>query len=395
MLSQRALGRRPVGAFCPAGLVTLLALGSLAAVTGCRSDIPKPIDLEIADGGGDGRDGGRDGADSRPADAGDALPSRDGADALVAMDGSDTRPADVMPVDMPVPVDMVVPVDMPPPPPDMPPPRPGCGSERPDISGIQNANGLAIGMDGTIYFTQAAAPVGWVGRLRPGMPVEPRWVSVPSGAQLWGLAVDSMRQRLYVSSASGHIIHQIALGGATAALAPFTRDVDLPNKLAVGPGGVVYFADSDTKIYRVLPAGDLYEASGQGFGANASAGVAFTKAGELLVGTLSNGPLFRLTLDGGVERGRTMLGSFRGWTEAIALDENGRIYLSTHGATGAESRVIRLEADGSAPMPLLDGPAFRGLAFGRGALDCRDLYVASQSGPLRRITTDAYGLPVP
>ena len=46
-------------------------------------------------------------------------------------------------------------------------------------------------------------------------------------------------------------------------------------------------------------------------------------------------------------------------------------------------------------MPLLDGPAFRGLAFGRGALDCRDLYVASQSGPLRRITTDAYGLPVP
>ncbi len=321
--------------------------------------------------------------------------ARDAADA-VAMDGSDTRPPDmVVPADM-APVDMVVPVDMPPPSPDMPPPRPGCGSERPDISGIQNANGLAVGMDGTIYFTQAAAPVGWVGRLRPGMPVEPRWVSVPNGAQLWGLAVDSMRQRLYVSSASGHIIHQIALGGATATLAPFTRDVDLPNKLAVGPGGVVYFADSDTKIYRVLPAGDLYEASGQGFGANASAGVAFTKAGELLVGTLSNGPLFKLTLEGGVERGaRTMLGSFRGWTEAIALDENGRIYLSTHGATGAESRVIRLEADGSAPMPLLDGPAFRGLAFGRGALDCRDLYVASQSGPLRRVTTDAYGLPVP
>ena len=395
MLSQLALGRRTLDAFRPRGLVTLLALGSLAAVTGCRSDIEKPIDVEVADGGGDGRNTGRDGADSRPADTGDAMVARDGADAA-AMDGPDTRPPDmVVPADM-APVDMVVPVDKPPPSPDMPPPRPGCGSERPDISGIQNANGLAIGMDGTIYFTQAASPVGWVGRLRPGMPVEPRWVSVPNGAQLWGLAVDSMRQRLYVSSASGHIIHQIALGAATATLAPFTRDVDLPNKLAVGPGGVVYFADSDTKIYRVLPAGDLYEASGQGFGANASAGVAFTKAGELLVGTLSNGPLFKLTLEGGVERGtRTMLGSFRGWTEAIALDENGRIYLSTHGATGAESRVIRLDADGSAPMPLLDGPAFRGLAFGRGALDCRDLYVASQSGPLRRITTDAYGLPVP
>ena len=305
------------------------------------------------------------------------------------------RPTWPLPVDMALPVDMPPPPpDMPPPPPDMPPARPGCGSERPDISGIVNANGLAIGMDGTIYFTQAAAPVGWVGRLRPGMAVEARWVSIPDGAQLWGLAVDSMRQRLYVASASGHIIHQIALGGATPTLTPFTRDVDLPNKLAIGAGGVVYFADSDTKVYRVMPSGDLYEAS-KTFGNNAAAGLAFTKTGDLLVGTLSNGGLYKLTIVGGNEGTRTPLGSFRGWTEAIALDENGRIYLSTHGATGAESRVIRLEADGSGPMPLLDGPAFRGLAFGRGALDCRDLYVASQSGPLRRITTDAYGLPLP
>jgi sugar lactone lactonase YvrE len=278
---------------------------------------------------------------------------------------------------------------------DVPPARPGCGSGRPDVNGIQNVNGLAIGMDGTIYFTQAAAPIGWVGRLRPGMPLEARWVSVPDGAQLLGLAVDSMRQRLYVASASGHIIHQIALGGATPTLAPFTRDVDLPNKLAVGTGGVVYFADSDTRIYRVQPTGDLYESSARGFGNNASAGLAFTKAGELLVGTLGNGPLFKLTLDGGIERTRTMLGNFRGWAEGIAVDENGRIYVSTHGGTGAESQVIRLDADGGAPMPLLDGPSFRSLAFGRGALDCRDLYIASQTGALRRITTDSYGLPVP
>jgi hypothetical protein len=389
MLSQLALGLRPAWVLRVAAIVTLLA-------SGCRSDIPKPVDVEIRDGGGDARDTGRAGLDGRSADAGDAGIPKDGADAIAA-DAGDAQPVDAaLPVDMPLPVDLPpLPVDLPPPTPDLPPARPGCGSDRPDISGIMNADGLAIGMDGTIYFTQSAAPVGWVGRLRPGMPVEPRWVSVPDGAQLWGLAVDGMRQRLYVASASGHIIHQIALGAATAAVAPFTRDVDLPNKLAVGTGGVVYFADSDTKIYRVQPTGDLYESSARGFGTNAAAGLAFTKAGELLVGTLSNGPLFKLTLDGGIERNRIMLGAFRGWTEAIAVDENNRIYISTHGATGADSQVIRLEADGSAPMPLLTGPSFRGLAFGRGALDCRDLYVASQSGPLRRVTTDAYGLTVP
>jgi sugar lactone lactonase YvrE len=397
MLLQLALGPRPACALRAAALVTLLGpLGALGALaSGCRSDIPRPVDVETTDGG---RDAGRDGLDSRPADAiaADAV-AKDGPDALATMDASDGQPADVtLTVDMPLPVDTPpLPPDMAVPAVDMPPARPGCGSDRPDITGIQNANGLAIGMDGTIYFTQSAAPVGWVGRLRPGMPVESRWVSVPDGAQLWGLAVDSMRQRLYVASASGHIIHQIALGGATPTLAPFTRDVDLPNKLVVGAGGVVYFADSDTKIYRVQPTGDLYESSARGYGNNASAGLAFTKTGDMLVGTLSNGQLFKVTLDGGIERTRNPLGSFRGWIEAIALDETGRIYVSNHGATGAESQVIRLNADGAAPMPLLDGPAFRGLAFGRGALDCRDLYVASQSGPLRRITTDSYGLPVP
>ena len=396
MLSQLALGPRPACALRAATLVTLLApLGALTS--GCRSDIPRPVDVEITDGGG--RDVGRDALDSRPPDVtGADAGAKDGPDALAmaTMDAPDAQPADVMvPVDMALPVDMPPPPDLAPPPVDMPPARPGCGSDRPDITAIQNANGLAIGMDGTIYFTQAAAPVGWVGRLRPGMQVETRWVSVPDGALLFGLALDSMRQRLYVASASGHIIHQIALGGATATLAPFTRDVDLPNKLAVGTGGVVYFADSDTKIYRVQPTGDLYESSARGFGTNASAGLAFTKTGDLLVGTLGNGQLFKLTLDGGIERNRTPLGNYRGWTEAIAVDENGRIYVSTHGATGAESQVIRLDAEGGSPMPLLDGPAFRGLAFGRGALDCRDLYVASQGGPLRRITTDSYGLPVP
>jgi hypothetical protein len=159
--------------------------------------------------------------------------------------------------------------------------------------------------------TPASAELGWVGRLRPGAAPETRWLAVAQGAQLWGLAVDSMRQRLYVSSASGHMIHQVSLSAAAPVLMPFTRDVDEPNKLAVGPGGVVFFADSDTKIYRVQPSGDLYEVS-RDFGGNAAAGVAFGKAGELPVGTLSNWPIFKLVIAGGVETSRTMVGSFRG-----------------------------------------------------------------------------------
>src|SRR5262245_29634934 len=44
-----------------------------------------------------------------------------------------------------------------------------CGTERPNIAGINGSEGLVIGADGAIYFSQARA----VGRLRPGAASQP------------------------------------------------------------------------------------------------------------------------------------------------------------------------------------------------------------------------------
>jgi hypothetical protein len=47
--------------------------------------------------------------------------------------------------------------------------------------------------------------------------------------------------------------------------------------------------------------------------------------------------------------------------------------------------------DESAAIQVAGGASFGGMAFGRGALDCRDLYVAVPTGPLLRLTTGVPG----
>jgi sugar lactone lactonase YvrE len=75
--------------------------------------------------------------------------------------------------------------------------------------------------------------------------------------------------------------------------------------------------------------------------------------------------------------------------DGIAHDELGRIYV-TDNARGA---LIRFSADLSQSTTLVENlPAAANIAFGRGALDCHDLYVAS-SGALGRYHGDASGRP--
>jgi streptogramin lyase len=276
----------------------------------------------------------------------------------------------------------------------------GCGTERPNLAGITNADSVAVGPDGTLYFGQVAMADGYVGRLRPGgAAVEKQWVRVPMGARIYGLAVDMGRRRLYVASASGKAIHWVDLSAPMPTLQNLVTALGNPNDIAVAANGDVYYSDQgDNQIHKVTPAGVRTVASKTAVGpVYKPAGLAFGTDGGLYVGTSPSGPILRYDMANGVEAARRSYGHYIGWGNGLVFDERGRLYLSTtvSAMANAEARVVRIASDDSGAIQIVGGRNFGGMAFGRGALNCNDLYIASSSGPLQRFESDAKGLPLP
>ena len=108
----------------------------------------------------------------------------------------------------------------------------------------------------------------------------------------------------------------IALGAAQPSVQVHTREVDQPDDLALGAGGTL-LPDSDNHLYRVGPTGDLYRVTARTFGSTRATGLVFAPNGDLLVGTLGDGGIHRVTLRVGQETGRAPLVSSRvgpsGW----------------------------------------------------------------------------------
>jgi sugar lactone lactonase YvrE len=276
----------------------------------------------------------------------------------------------------------------------------GCGTERPNLAGITNADSVAVGPDGTLYFGQVAMADGYVGRLRPGgAAVEKQWVRVPMGARIYGLAVDMGRRRLYVASSSGKAIHWVDLSAPMPTLQNLVTALGNPNDIAVAANGDVYYSDQgDNQIHKVTPAGVRTVASKTAVGpVYKPAGLAFGTDGGLYVGTSPSGPILRFDMANGVEAARRSYGHYIGWGNGLVFDERGRLYLSTtvSAMANAEARVVRIASDDSGAIQIVGGRNFGGMAFGRGALNCNDLYIASSSGPLQRFESDAKGLPLP
>jgi sugar lactone lactonase YvrE len=266
----------------------------------------------------------------------------------------------------------------------------GCGAARPDISRIVNTDGLAIGPDGTIYFTQANATTGWIGRLRPGDALpDPTWITVPGGTRLLGLAVDARGERLYVVSEPGHAINFVELGGIDPpSLQVLVTGLLQPNDAVVGPDGAIYFSDKgDGRIHSVSPDGITRIVTSVAI-PGSPAGLAFGNQGELYVGVSPDGPIYQLNLLDGVEMNRARFGDLVAWGNGLVVDRAGRLYVSTYSQVG-QGRVWRAPASGLGATVVLTGTGFGSMAFGRGALDCLDLYVAVPIGPLQRIRTDA------
>ncbi|HEY0715151.1 MAG TPA: hypothetical protein VGF45_20895 [Polyangia bacterium] len=286
-----------------------------------------------------------------------------------------------------------------------------CGTEPPDLTQLGLTDALAIDVNGTIYFSHLEEGQEFVGRLRPGGgAVEPRFVPLARGDRLWGLALDSARRRLYAASASAGSIYVIDLATASLGTQPghaiLIGGLRSPSDLAVGPGGDVYFVDQQERdVYRIdvrapTPQKQLVTTrplAPAGFPAARPGALAFgpgDQGDQLFVGFTQVGPIVRLELRDGVEVGRSNFGSFVAWTNGMAFDAKGRLYAGLFKLVGRE-RVVRFEPDGTDVESMLLEGLFAGLAFGRGALACNDLYVADWTGGVRRITVEDPGLTIP
>lgn len=297
---------------------------------------------------------------SPPTPTPDAAPDTAAPDA-VAPDATDDAGDVAQPTDAPV--------DRPATP-DAPAMR--CGTERPSLTGTNGTEGVVIGPDGAIYFSQANS----VGRIAPDGTRNNRWAVITGATTMWGLALDVARNRLYAGSPVTRKIHAVDLSADPPTVSDFYANAGSPNGLTMGPDGYLYYSD--------FSAGRVYRVSGDGMrtvvttsGIAQANGLAFDAAGNLLVLSYAQGQLFRLTLTDGQETARTMLAEGLGSSDGLALDAMGNIYVTDQ----AGRRLVRLSPTGESPEDLLTGlssPA--NIEFGVGALPCTDVYVATGGG---------------
>jgi sugar lactone lactonase YvrE len=274
-----------------------------------------------------------------------------------------------------------------------------CGVAEPDISAIEGSDGLAVAPDGTLFFSSDDRTDGFVGRMLPGQAPRPDWLRLAGAPITTGLAFDAARKRLYVASVTQAAILSFDLNGASPVRTTLIGGLTDLNDLALDGAGNVYFTlQSDGHVHRASPAGVAQQVTSTRLGdpdmQQFPAALAFGPDGALFVGLKNGGPITRLTLVSGVEDARATFGSFRGWANGLAFDSSGRLYVGVWSNT-ADTRLVRVAADGSNPIDLLTDGRYSGVAFGRGFLDCRDLYVAQPYGPLRRLRTDTPGLALP
>ncbi len=358
---------------------SLVALCALAA-SACRADIQPPSrEPEVRTRADAGRDTNRGGLPLPPAPVPTPEPSSE-ADAAAIPDAAN-RGEVAPPVGGSSGASSI----------------PTCGREKPDVSGIENADGLAIGPDGTIYFSRAGQPEAWVGRLRPGGgEPELQWVRIPGrGVGVWGFAVHGQRNRLYVASSDTGSIHRVDLKADPPTVELLIDGLLVPNDLAVDRGGDVYFSErGDGKIHRVTPEGIRSEVTPERLGGpNSPTALAFASDGALLAGT-ARGPIFRIVLEDAREQDRSMYGAYDGWANGMAFDRAGRLYVGTYEPSG-QAQLARIDSSEAPAVRVLEGRHFSSIAFGRGVLDCRDLYVAMPNEAVRRIETDTPGAFLP
>lgn len=255
---------------------------------------------------------------------------------------------------------------------------PECGTQRPDLTGTGGSEGLAIGRDGTIYYSVRSG----VARIRPGVAAEPSWATIQTGATIWGMVLSADNARLYVGSPTTRDIH--AIDTTTGVVTPLTENVGAPNGLTLGPDGAVYASDfGGNRVIRV--ATDTGAVSVVTTSAIASAnGVAFNDSGELLVGSYADGYIAALTLDADHrETSRRMVASDLGAVDGLAVATDGTLLATDQSAGPSRPRLIAVDGAGIATLLRAGLTSPANVEFGTGPLNCTDIYVATGAGVVR------------
>lgn len=261
-----------------------------------------------------------------------------------------------------------------------------CGTESLPASTIRGTEGLAIAPDGTLYYSQSGA----VGRRLPGLPQEDRWVLLPGATTVWGLALRADGTLFVGSPTAGGNVFRIDTTVASPTPEVLYPGAGGANGLTIAPDGTLTYGDfSSGRVYLLDDAGVRTEITASAI--RQANGLLYDDDGTLLVLAYGDAQVWRLTLDAaGLEVSRVLAGSVAGARlDGIAKDVTGRYYLGDNGG----GRLIRTDSAFGNQEVLLSGvSAAANVVFGKGALDCTDVYVAS-SGPLGAYQSDATGRP--
>lgn len=266
---------------------------------------------------------------------------------------------------------------------------PTCGAMRPAITGITGTEGLVIGPDGTIYFSQpsSATNANFLGRYRPPYTQpELRWADMKGAA--FGITIDPKGGFLYAGSRPLRKLVKISVADAPVV----TNLVDVEptiNGVTLGEDGAVYYTDQGTgQVYRVTPDGAKTQVTTSPV--SDANGIAFGPDGGLYVLTYAAARVTRLTVTAGKETGRTAFATITGGRNAdgIAFDAVGQLYVT---ATG----LFKISADGQTQSKLpCTTVGSANVEFGAGALSCTDIYSVG-SGGMNRCANDTPGMNVP